>query len=117
MTTQIHKRAKVLGPPGTGKTTYLLNLLEQAAKKYDPDRIGAVSLTNAAVEEMRERVHKHTKVKPKHIRTIHSTCFNLLELKTSQVADKKIKEFNEAFPKWTMPLNTEITEDEHYQEF
>jgi len=110
----IHKRAKVYGPPGTGKTTYLLNLLEQATEKYEPDRIGAVSLTNAAVEEMRDRVHKHTEVKPKHIRTIHSICFNLLGLNKNQVADKKIKEFNEAYPHWQILLDKKDDEDEHY---
>jgi len=115
--TQIHKRAKVIGSPGTGKTTYLLELIEKAAQKYQPERIGAVSLTNAAIEEMRDRVKKATglsKATAKNIRTIHSTCFNLLNLKKEQVADKKIKEFNEAFSKWQMPLSTEITEDEHY---
>ena len=119
MTTQPHKRAKIIGPAGCGKTTYLLNLLEQAANKYAPERIGAVSLTNAAIEEMRDRVRKVTKLSSetaRNIRTIHSTCFNLLGLKRDQVADKQIAEFNKAYPKWQMPLNTELTEDEHYSE-
>jgi len=117
MTHTIHKRAKVIGAPGTGKTTYLLDLITSAAKKYEPDRIGAVSLTNAAIEEMRQRVKKETGLPSKaakNIRTIHSTCFNLLELKTTQVADKKIRDFNEAYPEWEMPLGTETTEDEHH---
>lgn len=113
-----HKCAKILGPPGTGKTTYLLNLIDQAAKKYHPERIGAVSLTNAAIEEMQGKVKKETKLSgeaAKNIRTIHSTCFRLLELKKEQVADKKIKEFNKAYPMWTMPLGVEIIEDDHYK--
>jgi superfamily I DNA/RNA helicase len=119
MAHDIHKRAKIIGSPGCGKTTYLLNLITQAASKYDPERIGAVSLTNAAIEEMKDRVKKETglsKESAKNIRTIHSTCFRLLELKKEQVADKKIKEFNEAYPKWEMPLDIEITEDEHFIE-
>jgi len=117
MPTEPHKRAKILGPPGTGKTTYLLKLIGQAAEKYDPERIGAVSLTNAAIEEMRERVKRQTglaKSAAKNIRTIHSTCFRLLGLKKEQVADKKIKEFNEAYPEWRMPLNVEVTEDDEF---
>lgn len=116
MTTQPHKLAKVTGPPGTGKTTYLLGLLEQAAKKYDPARIGAVSLTNAAVEEMRSRVKKHTKVIPRYIKTIHATCFDMLGLNTKQVADKKLKEFNKACPQWQMLL-IGMTEDDHYSQW
>jgi len=114
---ETHKRAKIIGNPGCGKTTYLLGLIEKAAKKYDPERIGAVSLTNAAIEEMRERVKLQTglsKSAAKNIRTIHSTCFRLLGLKKEQVADKKIKEFNEAYPEWRMPLNVEVTEDDEF---
>jgi superfamily I DNA/RNA helicase len=116
----IHKKAKVIGPAGCGKTTYLLGLIEKAAKKYEPDRIGAVSLTNAAIEEMREMVWKQTGLPhkaAKNIRTIHSTCFNLLELRKEQVADKKIRDFNEAYPEWSMPFNIEITEDEHHDKY
>lgn len=119
MTHEVHKRAKIIGCPGGGKTTYLLDLITQAAKKYDPERIGAVSLTNAAVEEMRDRVKKETglpKETARNITTIHSACFRLLELKKENVADKKIKEFNEAYPIWRMPLNVEITEDDEFKE-
>jgi superfamily I DNA/RNA helicase len=120
MTHEVHKKAKLCGPPGTGKTTYLLGLISKAAQKYAPDRIGAVSLTNAAVEEMKDRVKKETglpRAAAKNITTVHSACFRLLELKKEQVADKKIKEFNEAYPRWEMPLDTEITEDEHYDDY
>ena len=115
----IHKRAKIIGQAGTGKTSYLLNLIEAAAQKYDPERIGAVSLTVAAIEEMRDRVFKTANVPKstlKNIHTIHSTCFRLLSLKREQVADKKIKEFNEAYPAWAMPLDKELTENNHYDE-
>ena len=98
-----------------GKTTYLLKLIGEAAKKYDPERIGAVSLTNAAIEEMKERVKQQTglpRSTAKNIRTIHSTCFNLLRLNKDKVADKKIGEFNEVHPEWEMPKNVEITEDD-----
>ena len=45
----------VLGPPGTGKTTTLLNLLEDYLKKTDPNRIGYFAFTQKAANEARER--------------------------------------------------------------
>lgn len=118
MSSEPHKRAKIIGGPGSGKTDYLLTLIQKAAQKYEPDKIGAVSLTNAAIEEMRDRVRKETglsKESAKNIRTIHSLLFRLLELKKEQIADKKIKEFNEAYPQWTMEINTETEEDKEFE--
>ena len=45
----------VLGPPGTGKTTTLLNLLEDYLKKTDPYRIGYFAFTQKAANEARDR--------------------------------------------------------------
>ena len=114
MTADVHKKAKIIGNPGCGKTTYLFSLIEQAANKYDPERIGAVSLTNAAVEELCNRVRKQAGIKSvtKNIKTIHALLFRLLELKKDQVADKRVKEFNEAYPKWRMSLGSDADDNE-----
>uniref|UniRef100_A0A6M3K5I0 DNA 3'-5' helicase n=1 Tax=viral metagenome TaxID=1070528 RepID=A0A6M3K5I0_9ZZZZ len=88
---------KIIGQPGTGKTTRILQLIEQASKKYSPDEIGAVSHTNAAVKEMRQRLIDSTGAKEadiSHVRTMHSQCYRLLGLDPSKVADKRIKDFN-----------------------
>ena len=46
----------VLGPPGTGKTTYLLNEVEQALESGIPsERIGFVAFTKKAAAEAIER--------------------------------------------------------------
>lgn len=98
----------------TGKTSYVLGLVEAAAKKYDPERIGAVSYTNAAVEEMKDRLAKASESShqsAKNIRTIHSHCFQLLNMKREQVADgaAKIRDFNEANPAFALPLDLRTT--------
>ena len=45
----------VLGPPGTGKTTTLLNEVDMYLKQTDPDKIGYFSFTQKAAYEARDR--------------------------------------------------------------
>lgn len=112
------KIAKVIGSPGCGKTTYLLYLIEEACKKYNPERIGAVSYTNNAVEEIKTRILTQTNIKSretiKNVRTMHSHCFRLLGLTKEQVAETptKIKEFNAKNPLWELPVDTKMNEDD-----
>ena len=48
----------VIGPPGTGKTTFLKNKVDQIIKegKASPNEIGYFSFTVKAAEEIRNRV-------------------------------------------------------------
>jgi len=63
-------RQLLLGPPGTGKTTALLDIVEKHIERgVPPDRIAFVSFTNAAVDEAVARVKGK---KPKWFRTLHS---------------------------------------------
>jgi len=94
---------KVIGPPGTGKTAYLLRQIEKACDKYFPKDLGVVSYTVASVAEARMRVEKKLNVTFKdipNIRTIHSHCFKLLGTKKDDVMEtaKNIREFNEMYP-------------------
>ena len=46
----------ILGPPGTGKTTTILNLIEMEMEKgTPPDKIGYFAFTRKASEEGKER--------------------------------------------------------------
>ncbi|MBE9546146.1 MAG: ATP-dependent helicase, partial [Proteobacteria bacterium] len=94
---------KIIGPPGTGKTEYLLRQVEQACNKYFPKDLGVVSYTVASVSEVKERIRKKLNVTYKEIpnvRTIHSHCFGLLRLKKEDVMEtaKNVKAFNEDYP-------------------
>ena len=80
---------KIFGAPGTGKTTKLLDILEQEVVSGTPvNRIAYVSHTVAARDEARERVMKRVKAESKdfHLfRTIHGICYRVLGLSAQHV--------------------------------
>lgn len=69
----------ILGPPGTGKTTRLLELLSDYLKHGSPERVAFVSFSRRAVQEAAERVGHGAEDFP-HFRTIHSTAYHMLDL-------------------------------------
>lgn len=81
-------REVILGPPGTGKTTTLIGIVEEElARGTPPEKIGYVSFTKKAANEA---VHRAAKVlgmtvgeAAKHMpyfSTLHSLCFRRLGL-------------------------------------
>jgi DNA helicase-2/ATP-dependent DNA helicase PcrA len=94
---------KIFGPPGTGKTTFLLNTVEkQMSSGINPKQIGYFSFTKrAAVEAKQRAVRKFTETTEEDLnwfRTLHSLAFNCLGLKTTDIArigDKNLEKFTE----------------------
>ena len=86
--TEIHK---IFGPPGAGKTTYLLNRVEQElADGVSPVSIGYFSFTRKAANEARDRaVQKFPHLNPKtdfpFFRTLHSLAFRCLAVKADMM--------------------------------
>lgn len=81
----------VLGPPGTGKTTYLLGEVEaELARGVPPDRIGFVTFTRRAAEEAVSRAVARFQLdrdQLPYFRTLHSMCFRQLGLSRAEVLD------------------------------
>lgn len=91
---------KIFGPPGSGKTTYLLNLVEQELESGVPSRsIGYFAFTRKAANEAKERaIAKFNELNADTdfpwFRTLHSLAYRCLQVS-----------------------NNEIMKPEHYREF
>jgi DNA helicase II / ATP-dependent DNA helicase PcrA len=93
LTQIINKTAKIFGPPGTGKTTRLIKIIEKWLRLgVQPHEIVYVSFTNKAVNEAVSRViKKFTNYKEEdfdNFRTIHSFCKKHLD--NVQVVDPRV---------------------------
>jgi superfamily I DNA/RNA helicase len=79
----------VLGPPGTGKTTRGLDIVEDAlASGVPPERIAFVSHTVKAAEEARDRAAKKFNLPARrfpYFRTLHSIAFRQLGMRRSDM--------------------------------
>lgn len=83
----------ILGPPGTGKTTRALSIMEQElAAGTDPRRIGYVSFTKKATSVAKARAIKQfnfTDDQLPWVRTIHSLVFKCMGYRRDQVFGRK----------------------------
>ena len=79
----------ILGPPGTGKTTQLLQLVDdELTKGVHPSKIGFITFTKKGANEAVVRAKAKFKYSDDDIpyfRTIHSLCFRQLGLKSSDL--------------------------------
>lgn len=81
----------ILGPPGTGKTTTLLGIVdEELARGVAPGRIGYVTFTRRGAEEAVTRACARFGLERRalpHFRTLHSLCFRALGIARGDVLD------------------------------
>tara|TARA_R110001583_G_scaffold13262_7_gene57374 strand:+ start:2573 stop:4069 length:1497 start_codon:yes stop_codon:yes gene_type:complete len=104
----------ILGPPGTGKTSTLLGLIEDELQNgTSPDSIGFFTFTKKAVKEGKERAMNKFNISNKELpyfRTLHSLAFRQLGLtRESVVSNSDIKDLNE---KLNIKLTGRTTSDD-----
>ena len=84
---------RYFGPPGTGKTTTLINQVEKAlGAGVLPNQIGFFSFTRKAAEEARDRAATKFNLDPKELpffRTLHSFSLAMSDIRAEQVMQKE----------------------------
>ena len=93
-------RTIIYGPPGTGKTYTLLEHIEKFLETTEPDRIGYFTFSKNAAIEGKERAAVKFRLSLlddlPYFQTLHSFCFNQLNLSKNQVMkEKHYKELGE----------------------
>lgn len=103
---------RIFGPPGTGKTTSLLNKVEDALQSgTPPNRIAFLAFTRKAAEEARIRAAARFKLDPKkdlfYFRTLHSLALTLSDISTDQVMQPE--NYREIARQCGVPLNAGVS--------
>lgn len=100
MMEEIQRTHKVFGPPGSGKTTYLLGVVDKELERgVNPARIGYFSFTRKAANEAKERaVAKFPHLNPDldfpWFRTLHSLAYRCLGvMNKDMMSPEHFKEF------------------------
>tara|TARA_A100001015_G_scaffold285083_1_gene352222 strand:- start:275 stop:1792 length:1518 start_codon:yes stop_codon:yes gene_type:complete len=81
---------RIFGPPGTGKTTTLLNMVDDALERGVPSNtIAFLAFTRKAANEAKERAVERFKLDPKndlpYFRTLHSLALQMSDIQKDQI--------------------------------
>ena len=98
---------RIVGPPGTGKTTYLSRQIKRAAERFGPNDVLVTSFSRAAAAEL---VARDLPLPRDRIGTLHSHCYHALG--TPTIAESKAEEWNERHNNWQLTATKSSKIDE-----
>lgn len=84
------KEYRVIGPPGTGKTSWVVRQVGQWREKFGRDEILLASFTTTAAREIKRR---GIDIDEKNVGTLHAICFRILG--RPELAETHVPDFNE----------------------
>jgi DNA helicase-2/ATP-dependent DNA helicase PcrA len=97
---------RLLGPPGTGKTTTASRMIAEAAKEYGSDRVLVASFTKAAAVELAGR---NLPLDSSQVGTLHAICYRALD--NPVIAETRMHEWNDEYPRLAMTASAGGNDD------
>lgn len=107
------QEVNVIGPPGTGKTTWLSRQVERAVEHYGADQVLVCSFTRAAVAELNRR---ELPIPQQQVGTLHSLAYHALGTPKIVETGKYLKEFSEEHPSYVIDDSTRTDIDDGYSQ-
>jgi len=89
---------RVLGPPGTGKTTYLVDQAERAAQKYGSDNVRVVSMTQTASKAF---MKKKSIIPAENVSTLHALAYRAIG-RPGVIGKDEVEKWNAAYPGYAL---------------
>ena len=87
---------RIVGPPGTGKTTTASRLITEACQEYGSENVLAASFTRTAAREL---VRRDLPMNEEQIGTLHALCYRMLD-RPKIVGKEQLKDWNAEHPSW-----------------
>ncbi len=97
----------VFGPPGTGKTTWLMAQIEKALVHYAPEQVLVASFTRSAAKEL---VLRGIPIPETNVGTLHALCYRALG--RPKIAETRMAEFNSRHPEYQLSLAGSVDPDD-----
>lgn len=94
MSTQKSKEFRIVGPPGTGKTTTLSRLIAKSCSQHGSEAVLVTSFTKAAAREL---VSRNLPLSDDRVGTLHALCYRALD--RPKIIDREVlQDWNREYP-------------------